>query len=119
MSEADLHVLSGALAFGGTETLGAGAFRGISRSALEVAGLEREEENNNSSSSNNKKNNNKNNNKKNNNKKNNNKKKNNNNKNKNNNNNNINNNNNKNLQESARQVATGHAAGPPRAPGRI
>ena len=58
MSEADLHVLSGALAFGGTETLGAGAFRGISRSALEVAGLEREEENNNSSSSNNKKNNN-------------------------------------------------------------
>ena len=113
MSEADLHVLSGALAFGGTETLGAGAFRGISRSALEVAGLEREEENNNSSSSNNKKNNNKNNNKKNNNKKNN--KKNNNNKNKNN---NINNNN-KNLQESARQVATGHAAGPPRAPGRI
>ena len=29
MSEADLHVLSGALAFGGTETLGAGAFRGI------------------------------------------------------------------------------------------
>ena len=60
MSEADLHVLSGALAFGGTETLGAGAFRGISRSALEVAGLEREEENNNSSS-NNKKNNNNNN----------------------------------------------------------
>ena len=55
MSEADLHVLSGALAFGGTETLGAGAFRGISRSALEVAGLESEEENNNSSSSNNKK----------------------------------------------------------------
>ena len=51
MSEADLHVLSGALAFGGTETLGAGAFRGISRSASEVAGLEREEENNNSSSS--------------------------------------------------------------------
>ena len=62
MSEADLHVLSGALAFGGTETLGAGAFRGISRSALEVAGLEREEENNNSSSSNNKKKNNNNNN---------------------------------------------------------
>ena len=61
MSEADLHVLSGALAFGGTETLGAGAFRGISRSALEVAGLEREEENNNSSSSNNKKKNNNNN----------------------------------------------------------
>jgi hypothetical protein len=56
MSEADLHALSGALAFGGTETLGAGAFRGISRSASEVAGLEREEENNNSSSSNNKKN---------------------------------------------------------------
>ena len=28
MSEADQHVLSGALAFGGTETLGAGAFRG-------------------------------------------------------------------------------------------
>ena len=63
MSEADLHVLSGALAFGGTETLGAGAFRGISRSALEVAGLEREEENNKSSSSNNNKNNNKNKNK--------------------------------------------------------
>ena len=58
MSEADLHVLSGALAFGGTETLGAGAFPGISRSALEVAGLEREEENNNSSSSNKKNNNN-------------------------------------------------------------
>ena len=55
MSEADLHVLSGALAFGGTETLGAGAFRGISRSALEVAGLESEEENNNSSSSSNNK----------------------------------------------------------------
>ena len=51
MSEADLHVLSGALAFGGTETLGAGAFRGISRAASEVAGLEREEENNNNSSS--------------------------------------------------------------------
>ena len=84
MSEADLHVLSGALAFGGTETLGAGAFRGISRSALEVAGLEREEENNNSSSSNNNKNNNKNKNK---NKNNNNKNNNNNNKNKNNNNN--------------------------------
>ena len=60
MSEADLHVLSGALAFGGTETLGAGAFRGISRSALEVAGLEREEENNSSSSNNKKNNNNKN-----------------------------------------------------------
>ena len=71
MSEADLRVLSGALAFGGTETLGAGAFRGISRSALEVAGLEREEENNNSSSNNNK-NNNKNKNKNNNNKNNNN-----------------------------------------------
>ena len=46
--------------------------RGISRSALEVAGLEREEENNNSSSSNNNKNNNKNKNKNNNNKNNNN-----------------------------------------------
>ena len=44
MSEADLRVLSGAVAFGGTETLGAGAFRGVSRSASEIAGLEREED---------------------------------------------------------------------------
>ena len=36
MSEANLHLLSGAVAFGGTDTLGAVAFRGISRSVSEI-----------------------------------------------------------------------------------
>jgi len=44
VSEADLHVLSGAMAFGGADTLGAGAFWAISRSVLEAAGLERDED---------------------------------------------------------------------------
>ena len=44
VSEADLHVLSGAMAFGGAGTLGAGAFWAISRSVLEAAGLERDED---------------------------------------------------------------------------
>jgi hypothetical protein len=44
VSEADLHVLSGAMAFGGADTLGAGAFWGISRSVLEAVGLERDED---------------------------------------------------------------------------
>ena len=91
MSEADLHVLSGALAFGGMETLGAGAFRGISRSAAEVAGLEREEGNNSSSSTTNN----------------------------NSNSNSKSNNNNAGRARKRKKHRLGHAAGPPRAPGRV